>query len=261
MVLVKPFRGSLFLVVVTLISLLLAVGCSGQGSGPIGPPYSGLSEQLSGLGQSGIWVSGEGEVAVIPDVVQLSLGVQAQANNVAEAQRQAREAMDKVMAVLRNQGVAEKDIQTQSFRIDPVTRYDPKTNTSQILGYRVDNIVGVKIRKVADAGKIIDAVAEAGGDLTRVQSIQFTVNDPKPYYVQAREMAVKDALDKAAQLARHAGINLGKPTYISEAGVSVPPQRVFLDAAPAPEAKMASTEISPGELKIRLNLQVRFSIE
>lgn len=255
----KTHSTRLFVIAVVLTGLLLSAGCTGPG--PIGPPYTGLAEQLSASTQSGIWVSGEGEVAVVPDIVQLSLGVSAQSNTVAEAQRQAREAMEKVKAVLRSQGIAEKDIQTQSFRIDPVTKYDQKTSTSQIVGYRVDNIVSIKIRKVADAGKVIDAVAEAGGDLTRIQSIRFTVDDPKPYYVQAREIAVKDARDKAVQLANHAGVNLGKLTYVSETGVSLPQPRVFADGLAASEAKVAATEISPGELKIRLSLQVRFSIE
>ena len=70
-----------------------------------------------------------------------------------------------------------------------------------------------------------------------------------------------DAEAKAKQLADLAGVDLGKPTYISEGGVFLPvPREIFLkgeaEAAPSP-----ITPISPGEDEIRLTVQVVYSIE
>jgi len=239
-----------------------AVGCYGDfgfpepESTPTPPESSGiiLSQQ-----NTGIWVTGEGKVSVVPDVAILNLGVEAQEETVAEAQQQAAEAMEAVMAVLDEQGIAEKDIKTQYFSIYPVRRWE---NDKEILvGYRVNNMVTVKIREVDDTGAIIDAVAEAGGDYTRINSIGFTVDEPTDYYEEAREKAMADAEAKAKQLADLAGVDLGKPTYISEGGVFLPvPREIFLkgeaEAAPSP-----ITPISPGETEIRLTVQVVYSIE
>ena len=63
---------------------------------------------------------------------------------------------------------------------------------------------------------MIDAVAAAGGDLTRINGITFTLDDPTAVMKQARDMAMADAKAKAQQLASDGGVTLGKPTYISD---------------------------------------------
>jgi uncharacterized protein YggE len=110
-----------------------------------------------------------------------------------------------------------------------------------------------KIREVDKAGIIIDVVAKASGDLTRIQSISFSVDDPTPYYEEARGKAMEDAMNKATQLATSAGIQLGKPTYISEEAAYVPK---YFDEVARDEALAPETPISPGELKIMVNVQV-----
>lgn len=206
---------------------------------------------------TGIWVTGQGEVMVIPDIAELCLGIEAQADTVSEAQAQASEAMDKVMEALKDNGVDEKDIQTQQFSIYPVTRWINESGEEEIVGYRVTNMVLAKIREVDKAGIIIDAVAKAGGDLTRIQSISFSVDDPTPYYEEARGKAMEDAMNKATQLATSAGAQLGKLTYISEGAAYVP--RYFAEMG-GNEAS-SPTPISPGELKITVNVQVVYEIK
>jgi len=209
--------------------------------------------------QEGILVTGQGKVTAVPDIATLRLGIEVQAATVAEAQSQAIEAMDEVMAALTDNGVAEKDIQTQYFSIRQVTKWDRDKEEEIVIGYRVTNKVNAKIREIDKAGSIIDAVAEAGGDLTRIDSIDFSVDDPSAYYEEARQEATAKARDKAEQLAELAGVTLGKPIYISE-GIQVPPITrgvVYEEAlvAPAPE-----TPISPGEMEISLTVQVAYAI-
>jgi len=207
--------------------------------------------------QEGIFVTGEGEVMAVPDIATLRLGIEAQAETVAEAQSQAAEAMSKVMDALIDNGVAENDIQTQYFSIRQVTRWDWEDEEEIVVGYRVTNMVTAKIRDIDKAGAIIDAVAEAGGDLTRVEGISFSVDDPSSYHEEAREEAMADAKAKAEQLAELAGVTLGKPTYISE-GVWTPPIPSDIyrgEAAPAVE-----TPIAPGEMEISLTVQVVYTI-
>ncbi len=128
--------------------------------------------------QQGIWVNGEGKVTAVPDIAIISAGVQAQAATVSDAQSQASGAMDKVIAALKNNGVAAKDIQTQNFNIQKVSRWDSTNQQEIITGYMVTNTVTAKIRDVNNAGVVIDAVANAGGDLTVINSISFTFDNP-----------------------------------------------------------------------------------
>jgi len=242
-----------WLVAVSLVLMLAVVGFSGCNGGPTTIGTVDINSQ-----QSGIWVSGTGEVSVTPDIATLSLGIEAQADTVAEAQEQAAVAMEAVMAALADNGVAEKDIQTRYFSIYPVTRWDDYKDEQVIIGYRVTNMVTAKIRDVEQAGMVIDAVAAAGGDYTRVNNISFSVDDPTPYYEEARQEAMTDARAKAEQLANLAGIGLGKPTYISE-GTIYPPV-VYRDAGMEMMAPEATTPISPGEIELTLTLQVAYAI-
>ncbi len=211
--------------------------------------------------QKGIYVSGTGKVTVTPDLAVLSLGVSSQAVTVAEAQSQAQQAMDKIMAALDKAGVAKKDIQTQRFSIQQVTHWEDKTNKQVVDGYMVTNIVTVKIRQLDKTGAIIDAVAVAGGDLTRINGISFTVENPSAYYTEARNKAMADAKAKAEQLASLGGVKLGKPAYISESGGYYPyPTVVPMPAYKGGEAAY-DTSISPGETDINLTVQVNYAIE
>jgi hypothetical protein len=71
---------------------------------------------------------------------------------------------------------------------------------------------------------------------------------------------VKDAKDKALQLADLADVKLGKPTYISEGAAYLPSTRGLYEAGAPVPAPAPETPIIPGELKITLTIQVAYAI-
>ncbi len=209
----------------------------------------------------GLWVNGEGKASGIPDIAILSLGVDVQQSTVAAAQRDAADAMDKIIKALKAKGVADKDIQTQQYSIQIVKRWLEKENREEIIGYRITNTVTVKIRKVNEAGNVIDNVATAGGNATRINDISFSIDDPSPYYKEARDRAVVDAMAKAKQIATAAGVKLGKANYINES-IAYAPQPLVRSLMKADAAAPAApTPISAGELEFRINVQIVYSIE
>lgn len=210
--------------------------------------------------QTGISVTGEGKVSVDPDLAIVRLGVEAKASTVMEARDDAAEAMGDIMAALTDKGIEEKDIQTQRFTIYPYT--ERKTNDIVEKGFRVTNVVVAKIREVDNVAEIVDAVAIAGGDLTRVESLTFTVDDPSPFEEQAREEAMADAKAKAEQLAKLGDVKLGKPTFISEGGGFIPmPYPYEVMGMGMAEEAGVPTPISAGEIEVQLNVQVIYAIE
>jgi uncharacterized protein len=241
-----------FLILISGIAVLVLaavslVGCQASGT------TAGVSNP-----QTGISVTGEGKVTVTPDIANIQLGIQAQALTVADAQSQATKAMNDLMAALKANGVAEQDIQTQYYNVQQVTTWDTNKQQQIITGYMVSNVVNVKVRDVTKAGSVIDAVTAAGGNLTRVNSIQFSLNDPTTSIDKAREKAMADANDTATQLAKLAGVKLGKPISISES-TSTPPYPVYTKDAIA--GSSSSTPISAGTLDITLDVQVVYAIQ
>ena len=242
---------------VLVLALVGLVGCT-SGATSEGELPSGLKISLDNQ-QEGIWVNGRGEVTAAPDITILQLGISAQRASVAEAQSEAATAMDKVMTALSESGIASKDVQTQQFSIQQVTRWDQDKQEQIVIGYRVDNIVLAKIRNMDKTGSIIDAVAVAGGDYTRINGISFSIDDPSNYRKEARDKAMADAKAKAEQLANLSGVKLGKPTYITES-ISYPVYPTPIRAEAPAMAPAPVTPISPGEMKISLDIQVAYAI-
>ena len=255
------------LLLATVLTLVvMATGAAGCDS--LAPPSTVKTPSVSGSvmfsqQNTGIWVTGEGKVSAVPDIAVLNLGVEAQYTTVADSQSQAATAMAAVVAELDNYGIDKKDIQTRQFSIYPIRRWSEEKGQEVLVGYRVTNMVTAKVRKIEDTAAIIDAVAVAGGDFIRINSVSFTVEDTSPYLAEAREKAMADAEAKARQLADLGDVKLGGLTYVSESGGLISTGReVFVEAAIlAPMPAAPPTSISPGETEIRLSVLVAYSIE
>ena len=247
----------IWLVVIGLVvvaSIFALAGCGNNGLGGNLQLQGNLSSQ-----QEGIWVSAEGKVQAEPDIATLTLGVQAQAANAQDAQAQVSQAMDGVMKVLKDQGIADKDIQTQQYNITQLTKYNQTTQEQEVTGYQVTNMVTAKIRNLDTTGAVIDAVVASAGNLVRINNVAFDITDPTQYQDAARQQAIQKAQAKAQQIAAASGVTLGKITYINDSTSTPGPiYRTF--AASDSAAPVPATSISPGQLDVTDNVQIVYSI-
>ena len=255
---------------ISVLLMLIAVitGVTGCDSFSPEPRTTATGSVVSGQ-NTGIWVTGEGKETVIPDIVILLVGAEAQEATVAEAMTKATEAMANVGEALINLGVEGKDIQTQYFNIQQRTRWDDLNGEEVVTGYRVTNKMTVKIRTLPiestsldyKASQIIDAVVKAGGDFIRIDNISFTVDDPVPYQREARAKALDDAKEKARQIADEAGLKLGDPTFINETSSYSPYPIASSYEMVVPMMGGGGAPISPGETTITVYVQVAYAIK
>ena len=239
----------LFLGVITLLAIALT-GCEPQIVGTL------LQSQESRK----IHVTGNGSVVGAPDIATLNLGVSVEKKTVAAAREAAAVAMTAVIDALKASGIAENDIQTERFSIYP--QYDYTENGRVLRGYSVNNTVSAKVRELENLSGIIDAAAEAGGDIVVVNAIQFMIEDTTPLQTQARGLAVKDAEAKAQTLADASGVTLGKPITITETSHAASPPIAFAEeAAFAADAARSKTPIEAGELTVTVNITIVYEIE
>jgi uncharacterized protein YggE len=186
------------------------------------------------------------------------MGVQSQEPSVADAMNKTSDAMAKVMDILKANNIADSDIQTQQFSIYPQSSYDQTTGNQSITGYQVTNTINVKLRDINNVGAIIDAVVAAGGNLTVINNVNFTVEDPTKYYDDARQKAIDDANKKAQEIAGLYGVTLGKPTYVLE--TSSTPVYYGVSAGPAIMAGQQGTSVSAGSTDIILDIQASYAM-
>ena len=139
--------------------------------------------------QSGITVTGHGEVEAPSDTAFLDIGIQVTAANVADARDQAAKAADAVISAIKKNSVDEKDIKTIGLSIQPQYQYS-NDKEPKITGYTVSNTVEARIRKLENVSKIVDDGTAAGGDTTRLNSIRFAIDDDSKLLSQAREAAM-----------------------------------------------------------------------
>ena len=207
---------------------------------------------------NGIGVSGTGKVSAKPDIAMSSIGIEVTGSSLADATSQANTQMTAVIAKIKSMGVADKDIQTTNYNVQPITdQPKPGSSTGKITGYRINNQVNVTVRKLDDLGKILDAAVAAGANT--IYGVSFSVDDPTPYQQQARAAAVKDAQEKASQLAKAGGLTLGKIVSINE-GTITPPQVFRVAAAPVGLGGGNSVPVETGEMDISVSVDVRFAL-
>jgi len=220
-----------------------------------------------GAGNSGIWVTGQGTIEIPADVAQVSIGVESRETTVSAARQKAANAMEKVLDAIKENGVSEDDIVTTNLNIYPQTIWVEVSDSlgrhsePRITGYTVSNTVQVTVRDIDNLSPVVDTAATAGGDLIRINSIQFTVDDSSAYGELIRQHAVADALAKADVYARAMGVTLGQLVYLTEISSSVPM------SYGAPVAEMAvmdrafkSTPISSGDVNLSVTVQAVFAI-
>jgi uncharacterized protein len=203
-----------------------------------------------------ITVVGTATVAGRPDTADVTAGVVTQAATAAQALADNSAAMEKVLKVIADLGIAPRDVQTTGINVSP-QRAQPRTGTTQpptIVGYEVSNQVHVKVRDLAALGRVLDAVVGQGANA--LGGISFSIADPTALLQQARAKAVADALAKAQVYATAAGVKLGRVTAIRDATGPGGPRPMA--------ARMLSTAAVPvavGEQELEASVSVTYAIE
>ncbi|MBY5797755.1 SIMPL domain-containing protein [Rhizobium leguminosarum] len=209
-----------------------------------------------------ISVTGDGESSVAPDMAVVNLAVVKQAKTAREALDENNKAMNDVLAALKSGGIAERDLQTSGFSIQPQYNYpqpvDGQQQQPQLIGYQTINSVTVRLRDLAKLGAVIDQSVTLG--INQGGEIQFTNDKPDAAIEEARKAAVADAVKRAKTLSEAAGVKLGRILKINENVPRAMPQPVYR-ATMMKEASDAAVPVQGGENNYNVSVTVTFAIE
>src|SRR3989344_2359476 len=211
-----------------------------------------------------ISVFGEGEVVAIPDIATFTASITEQAPVVSDAQELTTRKVDAALAYIREQGVEEKDFKTVGYNINPhyeyrqivCITYPCPPGKSELTGYEVTQTIEVKVRVIANAGKLIGGLGEL--NVTNISGLTFDVDEKDALLRDAREEAISKAKEQAKELAKDLGVRLVRIVSYSDAGGPIYyPKAMALEAYGRGGADAAPTpEIPAGENIITSNVTI-----
>lgn len=228
-----------------IIAAVAAVGLAAVALAGVGIPTAAHGD--AGITRT-ITVNGNGTVKVRPDRAGFSFGIDSRAATARGASADNAQAMQKLIAALKDAGIADANIQTDQVSVWPSTDGDGK-----VTGYTATGSVSVET-SVNGAGAIVDVASGAGA--TNVSGPNLTVGDTDAYEAEALHRALADAKRKAAAIADAAGGSVGQVVKVVEGGAAEPMPMAF-DAT----AKRAETPVEPGTVDTTAALTVTFALQ
>jgi uncharacterized protein YggE len=193
-------------------------------------------------------LTGKGQVTAIPDIAVLRFGVETTGENLTAIQSENARISQAILQAIKQLGIT--DIKTAMFTINKV--YDYVDNRQIDKGYSVRNVLEVRMRNMDQVGRVIDVAVANGANI--VDLIEFEVSEPDIYYLQALNLAVEDAKQKAFSIAETLDIIVDAvPRRVIENSTSpIIPRNVALR-----EGAFA-TPIEPGTKQIEAMVTLEF---
>jgi len=209
-----------------------------------------------------IVVSGKGELTVKPDIANVSFSVMEENIDVSKATDAVNTKIAKIVENLKTNGIDEKDIKTTGYNIYPRYNYIntqtyPYNGTQVLAGYDVTQSITIKIRDLANAGKIVTDLGTLG--VTDMSGLNFTNDKYDDLVKEARDQAIVQARSEAKKLAKSLGVKLVKIVGYSEGSTPIYYDRM-MSAAPTAMGKSAEAVLPTGENKITSNVSITYEI-
>jgi uncharacterized protein YggE len=199
-----------------------------------------------------VTVTGEGSIAVVPDMAMIRLGVGTEGKTAREASEANARTMSSVLAAIKDNGIEPRDIQTSQLSVQPHYEANKPGAPPHLTGFQVTNQVTVRIRDINALPVVLDRAIAAGAN--EMSGIEFVVSEQSKQLDKARGDAIADAHRKAELYATAAGGHLGHVVSISEEGAP-PPVR------PMAAMRAGAVPVAPGEQTLHAVVAVSYELE
>ncbi len=239
--------------------------------------------------QNVISVSGKSEMDVKPDLTVLTFSSEGTGKTAEDAQDKSAEMNNKAIAFVKEKGIKEADIKTDSYNtypryeqsykncpgitsasgvssvrpaIEPAI-YPPCTSGSVITGYTTNQSVTVKIRDIDKNPKLASEIVAGLGQIGVTASLQgSTIDNIEEYKKVVRDEAIIKARREAERLAKALGVKLVKITSFNENGMGGYPYAMdYISARPAMAEKAAiAPEMPTGTNKVTSEVTITYEI-
>lgn len=245
-----------------LLSAAILSGCSAQQTAASSAPVK--ETQPADAQKNTISVSSEKTIHVVPDMVEISFGVNTKADTAEEAMKKNTEDVNNVIAKLKELGVKDESIRTSDFNMYQDGNYylnDTQNKDQAPRQYNVDTTLSVSDQTMDAAGKILTECTKEG--INNITGIDYTYSKYDETYQEALKQAVSDAAGKAKVMAEAAGKTLGDPQSITEGYQNKSAQydntvmsKVAFDSVSSAD----TTSVMPGKIDITAYVSASYEI-
>lgn len=246
------------LVVLAAIGTILLTGCAGQATAT--PHQVITTPGNTVIGTQVISVTTSESVTVVPDMAEIVVAVVSQDPDAKACQDSNAAAVNALIALLQEKGIAETSIQTTNLYLS--TQNDWNKN-GEIIGYEMSTELTIKDIALDQVGDIL--TASVGSGANEIRSVTYLSSQYDASYEEALKKAVAKAEEKAQALAEASGCTLGAVAGISEYSDN---QIARYNGSSASSVRMesgagavADMAMMPGEINIEASVSVEYLIQ
>jgi uncharacterized protein YggE len=210
-----------------------------------------------------VTVTGHGQMSLAPDTAFVTVGIETTGKTVADAQRQNRQIMNKVVERLKALQIENERIQTASFTVSPQYKPPPKrpeasVGPPEIIGYVISNTVAVEVRNLDKVGPVIEESLAAGAN--HFQGLHWALRDEQQAKLGALKQAAAKAREKAAALSEALKVKLIRPLNVSEESRVVRPLPRVARSMMATDGGGGEMPVFSGEIKVEATVTLVYEI-
>jgi len=223
--------------------------------------YSLAPDSLKG---KTITVDGNSIVKANPDLVKIYFNMETNASTSSEATSLNAKQVDEMITSLVKLGLERSQIQTQNFNVYEWTAWENNLNVHK--GYKATHqiVVELKENQFSLSGDVIDAGTNAEA---MISYINFELSNEKEneYKALAYKQASQDSRVKAEAIAEGLGMEIKDVVSVSVSQFNYSPWPIYARGgdvmmAEASNAKVATTNLQPGEQEISGDVSVVYRI-
>lgn len=202
-----------------------------------------------------ISVTGEGRIKVVPDRVEINLGVNNFGKDAAEVKKLNDETVDKVLKYIKKFGIPASDFKTTQVSLNKSYDYEKKKQT-----YQASQSIAIILKDMTKYDELMMGLMDNG--INSINNVEFKSSKMEQHKSEARKLAILDAKKKAEDYVTVLNQKIGKAILITDNSNHYQPP-MYKNAVYAMEASDGNNQqtLAVGEIDIVTNVSVSFLLE
>lgn len=218
--------------------------------------------------QGDLIIEGKSSIKLQPEQMRFSVNISVKDKNYAECANQAIEQIQKIKAEFKKNGIDTELIKTQNYSIVEIRKHDYKTKENVFEGFQANIPITIVTTRNNDKNDKIYEIIKNNFKANFNLNFSLTPEQIDAVKEKLIALAIKDANQKAAVIAKNATIRLGKVSKIQygepfRIGSYNNNNDFMLTGkmmAMAPESSISET-MNPDEVEMRTNITIAWKIE